>query len=364
MASVEVPQTLGQLNATPVLEVENFTNWKKRFMCHIIGIEPQFKIIISNGRYILMEAGKRKPYTQWTHEERKAANSDQGLKSLIMSVLLDDQINFFINYLTVKSIWDDLILYHEGTSDVKESRVMDLKLCYNTFKFKEDFQDSPDDEEDTRSSQECMNDLEKEYQERALLAKSKRFFKRDTQRFSSAKATDQTECHKCNKKGHFARDFWSKTSVPKYNKVKAKLALLISNASAPSSSSSKNKGLIDETYDWDEEEVSSDDNDTGKVPLNESHRNTTDHSVVVSDSLATDYDSLDESSVCSTLIPPLKKLTGAKLVFGPKTIKSILNSKSTFKAETLKHIIIKEPSSAPARGNKVLQLLKLIQLLL
>ncbi|GJY05976.1 hypothetical protein Tco_0371916 [Tanacetum coccineum] len=29
-----------------------------------------------------------------------------------------------------------LILYHEGPSDVKESRVMDLKLCYNTFKFK------------------------------------------------------------------------------------------------------------------------------------------------------------------------------------------------------------------------------------
>ncbi|GKA52840.1 hypothetical protein Tco_0746155 [Tanacetum coccineum] len=40
MAAVEVPQTLeyrgGQLNAAPVLEVENFTNWKKRFMCHII----------------------------------------------------------------------------------------------------------------------------------------------------------------------------------------------------------------------------------------------------------------------------------------------------------------------------------------
>ncbi|GKC77638.1 hypothetical protein Tco_1128412 [Tanacetum coccineum] len=77
MAAVEVPQTLEYrgvlLNASLVLEVENFTNWKKRFMCHILA----------------------------------------------------------------KSIWDDLILYHEGPSDVKESRVIDLKLCYNTFKFKE-----------------------------------------------------------------------------------------------------------------------------------------------------------------------------------------------------------------------------------
>ncbi|GJT49017.1 retrovirus-related pol polyprotein from transposon TNT 1-94 [Tanacetum coccineum] len=308
MAAVEVPQTLeymgGQLNVAPVLEVENFTNWKKRFMCHII----------------------------------------------------DDQMNSVINCLTAKSTWDDLILYHEGRSDVRESRVMDLKLCYNTFKFKEgesltqtftrykslmnelvndgiklskleintDFInglpkkwlsfcqslkntnnvkdselaslfDSPDDEEDIRSSHEYLNDLEEEYQERALLAKSKRFFKKGTKRFSSTKATDQTKCHKCGKKGHFTRDCWSKTLVStyqspfqpkplssplhkpelrptkdfeaKYNKVKAKLAFLSSSASDSKASMVKNKCLIVEAYEWDEEEVSSDDNEIVEVKV-------------------------------------------------------------------------------------------------
>ncbi|GJZ04398.1 hypothetical protein Tco_0537673, partial [Tanacetum coccineum] len=42
----------------------------------------------------------------------------------------------------------------------------------------------------------------------------------------------------------------------KYTKVKAKLALLSSSASASNSSLGKNKGLIAETYEWDEEEVS------------------------------------------------------------------------------------------------------------
>ncbi|GJS30061.1 retrovirus-related pol polyprotein from transposon TNT 1-94 [Tanacetum coccineum] len=51
-------------------------------------------------------------------------------------------------------------------------------------------------------------------------------------------------------------------------------------------------------------------------------------------------------------LPPLKKLDGAELVSGPTTIKSILRSKSTFKAKTLKGVIINEPSLAPAKGNK------------
>ncbi|GJT94828.1 hypothetical protein Tco_1090346 [Tanacetum coccineum] len=79
----------------------------------------------------------------------------------------------------------------------------------------QDFQDSPDDEEDTRSSLEYLNDLEEEYKTKSLLAKSKRFFKKGNQ-----------------------------------------------SVSAPSSFSSKNKGLIAESYDWDQEEVSSDDEET------------------------------------------------------------------------------------------------------
>nr|GEV47529.1 hypothetical protein [Tanacetum cinerariifolium] len=410
-------------------------------MCHIIGIEPQFENILKNSPFISMIAGQKNLEGQWTTDERKAANLDKRLKSLIIFVLPDDQMNSVINCLTAKSTWDDMILYREGPSDVKESRVMDLKLCYNTFKFKEDsiyeteknkslvsatplltaffsssifhdFQDSPDDEEDTRSSHEYLNDLEEEYQARALLAKSKRFFKKGTQRFSSAKAADQTECHKCGKNGHFARDCWSKTSVStyqspfqpkplsssqhkpelrptkdfeaKYNKVKAKLALLSSSSSA---SMVKNKGLIAEAYEWDEEEVSSVDNemvevkssaddtkvtilgverpwlskakgfilpnhDTGRILPSESQRNTTDSSVAVTDSSATDYNSADKSSVCSIPLPPPKKLDVAEPISGPKTIKSILKSKSTFKAEALKDVIINESSSAPAKGNK------------
>ncbi|GKF89962.1 hypothetical protein Tco_0263925, partial [Tanacetum coccineum] len=67
--------------------------------------------------------------------------------------------------------------------------------------------------------------------------------------------------------------------------------------------------------------------------------------------LVSDYDSGDESSVCITSLPTLENLDGAKPVSRPKTIKSILKSKSTFKVEALKGVIVNEPSLAPAKGN-------------
>nr|GEY12339.1 retrovirus-related Pol polyprotein from transposon TNT 1-94 [Tanacetum cinerariifolium] len=365
MAAVEVLQTLeyrgGQLNATPILEVENFTNWKKRFMCHIIGIEPQYENIISNGPFVPMAAGQRKPEAQWTADERKAANLDQRLKSLIMLVLLNDQMNSVINCLTAKSTWDDQILYHEGPSDGKESRVIDLKLCYNTFNFKEgesltqtftrykalmnelDFQDSLDDEEDTRSSHEYLNDLDEEYQAKALLAKSKRFFKK----VPSYQSPFQPKIILSSENKPEMRN--TKDFEAKYNKVKAKLALFSSSASAPSSFSSKKKGLIVESHYWDEEEVSSDDEETEFKAL----MTLTDEERISIGKESARNGEWTKITIKSTL----HKSSEAEDSTLPnhdtnETIKSILKSKSMFKAETLKGITFNKPSSAPTRGNK------------
>ncbi|GKB50680.1 retrovirus-related pol polyprotein from transposon TNT 1-94 [Tanacetum coccineum] len=144
------------------------------------------------------------------------------------------------------------------------------------------FQDIPDDEEDTRSNHEYLNDLEEEYQARALLAKSKRFFKKGTQR----------SVHTGVERPWF----------------------------------SKAEGFILPNHD------------TGKILPTKSQRNITDPSVAVTDSSATDYDSTDESLVCSTPLPPLKKLDGVEPISGPKTIKSILRGETlqAKKAEALK----------------------------
>ncbi|GKA39833.1 retrovirus-related pol polyprotein from transposon TNT 1-94 [Tanacetum coccineum] len=367
----------GQLNAAPLLEVENFTNWKKR---------PGGPSDVKESRIMDLKLC----YNTFKFKEGKTLTQTFTIYKALMYELVNDGINLskleintgFINRLLKK--WLSFCQSLRNTNHVKESEL--------AFLF-----DIPDDEEDTRSSQEYMNDLEEEYQAIALLAKSK------------SSSQNKLELRP-------TKDFEAK-----YNKVKVKLALLSSSTSAPKVSMIKNKGLIIEAYEWDEEEVSSDDNemvevkvlmalvednddkkkyldylqkdlvfvkssnddikvsisgfeipwlsevggfilpnhDIGRILTAESQRNTTDPSVVVTDSLATDYDLADESSVCSTHLPPLEKLTGVEPVSGPKTIKSILKSNSTFKVEVLKCVIINEPSSAPAKSNKSASALKI-----
>ncbi|GKC12699.1 hypothetical protein Tco_1009481, partial [Tanacetum coccineum] len=102
-----------------------------------------------------------------------------------------NNITGFINGLPKK--WLRVCQSLRNTNHVKES---ELASIFGKLKYEEnliDFQDSPNDEKDTRSSQEYLNDLEEEYQERALLAKSKRSFKKGSQRYSSAKASEWDE---------------------------------------------------------------------------------------------------------------------------------------------------------------------------
>ncbi|GJV37693.1 hypothetical protein Tco_1410170 [Tanacetum coccineum] len=267
-----------------------------------------------------------------------------------------------------------------NTNDVKDSELASL---FGKLKYEENLIDnSPDDEEDTRSSQEYMNDLEMEFHERALLAKSKS----SSQQKLELRPTKDFEA--------------------KYNKVKAKLALLSSGASTSKSSRVRKQGLEAEAYEWDEDvdvgKESARNNEWVKITMRKFKVNqciskqipnqkkrilgvdqlTKDPSSFGKKDLVFVKSSADDTNVSipnverawlfeaegltclimilveffhlnhNTPLPPLEKLAGAEPVSAPKTIKSILKSNSRFKADTLKGVTINDPTSAPAKGNK------------
>ncbi|GKA76442.1 hypothetical protein Tco_0782903 [Tanacetum coccineum] len=167
--------------------------------------------------------GANKHEVQWSNDERSVVNQEQCLKSIIISCLPDDIIESVISCATAKETWTNLVHSFEGLLNTKENRIMDLKFEYNTFRAKPsksisqtytgcktlpnelsndgDFQENSDDEVDERTSEEYLRDLDIEFHERALL----------------------------------------------------------SSTQSPKPFQSKNKGLVAETFNWDEEKVSDDD---------------------------------------------------------------------------------------------------------
>ncbi|GKE07593.1 hypothetical protein Tco_1399611, partial [Tanacetum coccineum] len=143
MATVStVPQLVDKKGSSyaaiaPKLKPGKFNKWKKRMLCYLAGMEPYYIQCIKDCPFKPKIAkGNIKPEAQWTQDERRVVVQDQRLKSVIMSCLPDDIMESVISYETTKDTWTYLVHSCEGPSDTKESRIVDLKLEYQTFRAK------------------------------------------------------------------------------------------------------------------------------------------------------------------------------------------------------------------------------------
>nr|GEU98491.1 hypothetical protein [Tanacetum cinerariifolium] len=192
-------------------------------------------------------------------------------------------------------------------------------------KLRKDFQDNPDDEEDTKSSHEYMNDLEMEFHERTLLAYKQGFCSKAYECNEEEVSFDDNDMVKvkvlmvlANDKGcvvgkESARNSeWVKISIRK------KRILGVDQLNEDPSSSGQTdlvfvKSSTDDTNverPWlsKVKRFNLPNHDTGRILPFESQVKVTDSLVNVTDSSVTNYDLADESLVCSTLLPLLEKL--------------------------------------------------------
>ncbi|GJY21902.1 hypothetical protein Tco_0394468 [Tanacetum coccineum] len=122
-----------------------------------------------------------KPKKQWSSKDRKLANQDKRLKSIIISCLPNDVMKSVIKCTTATATWTGLV---NGIFTKLKSLLNDLEN--NSISIPQDEDSDSDVEEDTRSSSEFLADLNDEFHDRTLLANQKRFYKRFG-RFGSAK---------------------------------------------------------------------------------------------------------------------------------------------------------------------------------
>nr|GEX01066.1 hypothetical protein [Tanacetum cinerariifolium] len=253
----------------PAFDKENFTSWKVRFLVFLDGLEPYLLKTLEYGPFVPMSSLSTtkiplpKRQNQWLNAESHLANQDKRLKSIIISCLPNDVMKSIIKCKTAKEMWNDLILAHEGPSNTRDTKIVVLRLKFNAFKSLEgenlatlygkynyeegpidkiyeletqrfsvlasslksyisntQFQNSDSDvKEDQRTNNEFMTDLNTEYQERALLANQKRFYKRFGKVGYARKPIDKTKkaCFSCGKLAIFKKDCpLNKTSTPSY----------------------------------------------------------------------------------------------------------------------------------------------------
>nr|GEV45793.1 integrase, catalytic region, zinc finger, CCHC-type, peptidase aspartic, catalytic [Tanacetum cinerariifolium] len=196
-----------------------------------------------------------------------------------------------------------------------------------------------------------MTDLKEEYQARDLLAKSKVSSKKHEEEVSSDD-NEVTEVKALMPLADEERVSVGQESARNANKFPLKRKNLGIDQPTEDTLSSGPKDLIFVTSsvdnvsitDSNKPRLSEDENstlsnhDTSKISSVESQKNITDPSVIVTESLATNYDSADESSACSTSLPSLKKLdTPAR-----DNISSSASKTSSASAGKLKNVKIED----------------------
>ncbi|GKD38329.1 retrovirus-related pol polyprotein from transposon TNT 1-94 [Tanacetum coccineum] len=103
-------------------------------------LEPYLIKILENGPFVPMSPLSTftnqlsKPQKQWSPEDRKLANQDKRLQSIIISCLPNDIMKSVIKCTTAKAMWNDLVLAHEGPSETKDTKIDALRLKFNALK--------------------------------------------------------------------------------------------------------------------------------------------------------------------------------------------------------------------------------------
>ncbi|GJT20841.1 hypothetical protein Tco_0890778 [Tanacetum coccineum] len=122
------------VTSVPEFDKEDFTSWKVRFLVFLDGLEPYLLKNLEDGPFVPLSNLStstnplRKPQNQWTNAEACLANQDKRLKSIIISFLPNDVMKVVIKCKTAKAMWNDLVLAHEGPSDISDTKIAAMRL--------------------------------------------------------------------------------------------------------------------------------------------------------------------------------------------------------------------------------------------
>ena len=128
------------IHRPPIFNGEGYHYWKTRMQIFIEAIDLNIWEAIEIGPYVptivdgSISTTTEKPRDKWSEEDRRRIQYNLKAKNIITSALGIDEYFRVSNCSNAKEMWDTLQLTHEGTTDVKRSRVNTLTHEYELFR--------------------------------------------------------------------------------------------------------------------------------------------------------------------------------------------------------------------------------------
>lgn len=121
-------------NRPPCFTGDHYDFWKIRMTTYLEAQGEEIWNAVQNGPYVPTTVVNGvtgiKPQTSWDDDDRKKVLFDKKAKNILQSSLGMDEFFRISNCKTAKEIWDTLETTHEGTEEVKRSRLNTLSQEY------------------------------------------------------------------------------------------------------------------------------------------------------------------------------------------------------------------------------------------
>jgi len=143
MAAPPTPQEGASQTRPPLFNGKYYGWWKNRMMDHLIGENLDLWGVILDGPTIPMKTGTDgvtkipKERKEWDVADKLAIQNNAKAKKILICGIGPDEYNRISSCQDAKAIWETLQTAHEGTTQVKKSKVDNLNRQYELFRMAE-----------------------------------------------------------------------------------------------------------------------------------------------------------------------------------------------------------------------------------
>ena len=118
----------------PIFDGENYDYWKEYMSVHIQSVDMDVWDAVANGRFqpqvVANGVSQDKPKADWRDDDKKKVQYDLKALNILISCIGVNEYHSVSHFKTSKDMWDALETLHEGTNEVKQSKINTLVQQY------------------------------------------------------------------------------------------------------------------------------------------------------------------------------------------------------------------------------------------